>query len=444
LLGFGPRLASMIRSNNSRGAGEHEEAEHGDHADHGHDHAHDHDHEHAGHSDATSVELSEQALRNIGFQALTVSLTNYDKTLSLPGIVVDRPGRSQITVSAPLGGVVSKMYAIEGEAIAPETPLFDIRLTHEELVTAQSEYLKSAEQLDVVNREIMRLKSIGEGVIAGKRIIEQEYERQKVEAAMRAKREALILHGLSDAQVDEILKERRLLKSLTVRAPKHDDDCDCHVNHLFHVQTLNVRMGQQINAGDSLCVLADHCELYIEGTTFEEDAAQLREAVAKGASVSANLLVRNQRERPIENLKLLYLADRVDRESRALRFYVKLPNDVVMDRKDGPHRFLQWRFKPGQRVELSVPVDRWENRIVVPADAVASDGAENFVYRQNGRHFDRVPVHVEYRDQRSSLLANDGSLYPGDVIAASGAFQIHLALKNKSGGGIDPHAGHHH
>ena len=33
---------------------------------------------------------------------------------------------------------------------------------------------------------------------------------------------------------------------------------------------------------------------------------------------------------------------------------------------------------------------------------------------------------------------------PGEVIAAKGAYQIHLALKNKSGGAVDAHAGHNH
>jgi hypothetical protein len=35
-------------------------------------------------------------------------------------------------------------------------------------------------------------------------------------------------------------------------------------------------------------------------------------------------------------------------------------------------------------------------------------------------------------------------LFPDDVVAGEGAYQIHLALKNKAGGGIDPHAGHQH
>jgi multidrug efflux pump subunit AcrA (membrane-fusion protein) len=190
--------------------------------------------------------------------------------------------------------------------------------------------------------------------------------------------------------------------------------------------------------------LADHCELYIEGTAFEADADQLRQAAADGETISASFLDRSRRDPGVTGLKIFYLADTVDQNSRAFHFYVTLPNQVVLDRKEGRHRFLTWRFKPGQRVELSVPVERRENVIVVPEEAVATDGAESFVYRQNGKYFDRVPVHVEDRDRRSAVLANDGSLFPGDVIAGSGAFQIHLAVKNKTGGAIDPHAGHNH
>jgi hypothetical protein len=53
-------------------------------------------------------------------------------------------------------------------------------------------------------------------------------------------------------------------------------------------------------------------------------------------------------------------------------------------------------------------------------------------------------VHVQYRDQTSVVIANDGSLFTGDVVAMRSAHQMQMALKNKSGGGVDPHAGHNH
>ena len=91
-----------------------------------------------------------------------------------------------------------------------------------------------------------------------------------------------------------------------------------------------------------------------------------------------------------------------------------LPNRVLQDNQssDGRH-FLTWEFKPGQRMQLRVPVERWTDRIVLPIDAVATDGGESYVFQANGDHFDRRPVHVEYRDQVWAVIANDGSLYPG-------------------------------
>lgn len=401
---------------------------------------------HPGHSEVTSIELSPNGLKNIGYEPLTVAVGTFVKTVTMPAVVVERPGRSQIQITAPLTGVITKIHPIEGAAVAPDSPMFEVRLTHEELVAAQRDLVRTAEGLDVVNREIARLKSLGDEIVAGRRILEQEYERQKLQASLQAERQALLFHGLSHQQIEAIVRDRELLQRLTVRAPAHDDENEpCRDDHLFHVQQLPVKLGQQIEAGQVLCVLADYCELYVEGRAFADDAERLRKAARDGWPVPATLLAGDRHAGRIEGLKLLYLADHVDPESRAFRFYLSLPNEVALD-QTGPHgnRFIEWRFKPGQRMELQVPVERWEDRIVLPVEAVIDEGAENYVYQQNGDHFDRVPVHVEYRNQSSVVVANDGAVLPGDVIAGRGAYQMHLALKNKSGGGGDPHAGHNH
>lgn len=413
-------------------------AEHDDH-DHGHDHAHD---------DANSIELSSWALRNIGYQPVTVAPSDYARTITLPAMVVERPGRSQIQVTAPMSGVISRVYVVAGMAVEPGSALFEIRLMHEELVSAQREFLRTAESLDVVRREVARLEKAGEGVIAGRRVLEQDYERQKLEASLRAERQALLLHGLSDVQVDEILRSRQLLRSLTVTAPEHEHEDEgeaCSDEHLFHVQRLPVVQGQHVVAGETLCVLADHCELYIEGRAYEDDAESLRNALRNDLPISAVLLSGDNQGETVQNLHLMNLSDQIDPVTRVFRFYIPLPNEVLLDRASSEGvRFIEWQFKPGQRMELRVPVQQWSGQIVLPVDAVVEEGAETYVYQQNGDHFDRVPVHVIYRDRQSVVVAKDGALFPGDVIAGRGAYQMHLALKNRAGGGIDPHAGHNH
>jgi multidrug efflux pump subunit AcrA (membrane-fusion protein) len=403
-------------------------------------------HDHASGAEETSIKLSANALKNIGFAPVKIELKGFERKITLPGMIVEQAGRNQIHVTSPLTGVVTDVLIVPGEAIEPGLSMFRIRLTHEDVVTAQRDYLLNVESLAIVDREIARLKALGEGVIAGKRVLEQQYEKQKLDAAILASGQALLMHGLSKEQVTEIRENRKLLNSLTVRAPEHEHEGGrCGPDHLFHVQKITVSPGEQVEAGQELCLLADHCELVVEGRAFEDDAAALRQAAKEGWDVSATLLGGKGKKDRIDGLKVLYLADKIDPDTRAFRFYLKLPNEIVLDQKSpSGHRFLEWRYKPGQRLELSVPVEKWTDRIVLPVDSVVDEGAEMYVYRQNGKQFERVPVHVEYRDRKSVVIANDGTLFPGDVVAANGAYQIHLALKNKSGGAIDPHAGHTH
>lgn len=404
-------------------------------------------HNHSGHDEANSLELSAQARRNIGLTTARVELKAFVRRVTMPAIVIGRPGRAEVEVTAPLGGQCMRVYAIEGEAVLQGQPLFDLRLTHEELVKAQSEFLRIAEELDVVAREIKRLQSVQvPGAIAGKTVRQREYEQQKLQAVFNAQRQSLLLHGLTEEQVDGILANRKLLQGVTAFTPEHPANGNAgSPGRPYTVRKLLVKPGQYADAGTPLCQLMDYGDLYIQGRGFEQDADELLQAAREGWEVTATRGENNRRGDAMDGLTIAYVENEVDPVSRSLFFYVRLPNEVVLDRRsaDG-HRFITWRYKPGQRMKVHVPVERWENRIVLPVDAVAQDGLEYYVFQQNGDHFDRVPVQVEYQDQFSVVIANDGSLFPGDIVATHGAHQLQMALKNKSGGAPDPHAGHNH
>lgn len=405
-----------------------------------------HDDGYEGHTETASIELSDKGLKNIGFVPLVIRPTEYARALSLPAIVVERPGRSQKYITAPLTGLVTDIHAVTGEAVGPNEPLFEMRLTHEELVTAQTDYLQTQASLDVVRRELNRLQGLGKGVIAGKRILEQQYEEQRLRSSLMAEEQALLLHGLTQAQVDGIRQTKQLFRSVTVFSPEHrHSDEVCEGPHLFTVQRLGIAEGEQIEVGRELAVLADHCALHVEATAFEDDASAIRSAAQEGWSVTARLMQSDSEEGVVRGLEVLYVADQIDPQSRALKVFFRLPNQVAYEKSlPGGKRFLEWRYKPGQRLQISIPVETWDDQLVVSTTAVVDEGGESYVYRQNGDHFDQVPVHVVHRDQSALVIANDGALFAGDVIAGQGAFQMHLALKNKAGGGVDPHAGHNH
>lgn len=431
-----------------------------------------------GHSEATSLELSDSALRNLGLHdglIRRIKLQTYRKMITVPATVVEQPGRTRVQVATPMTGAITHVHAVEGEAIQPGTLLFRIRLTHEDLVRAQTSLVQTLGELDVEENEIARLKKIPDsGAVAGRFLLEREYAREKLTALLEAQRESLRLHGLSESQVEEISNTRRLLGELQMFAPSPDDhsgdeirltkqrmqpsvvtvEQDRHDHEVsaaeangigpLILQELFVHKGQSVDAGETLCVLKDLRRLSIEGLAFESDIDVLRRTWHANWKVTALFDSTDSESGGVKDLDIAWLANEVDADSRTLKFYVDLPNQVIHDRQQPNGRFVDWNYFPGQRLTLQIPVEEWPDRIVLPVDAVARDGADCFVFRQDGNHFDQVPVHVEFRDQHSVVIAKDGTLFPDDAVASRGAHQMLLALRNKAGGAPDPHAGHDH
>ena len=216
--------------------------------------------------------------------------------------------------------------------------------------------------------------------------------------AVAAQQEALRLHGLSDRQVQQIGSERRLLRELQIVVPFPDRHSDGELKLTrakvqrvgfqeaalqpppapqpekapLVLTELNVHKGQAVAAGETLCVLSDMRHLYIEGQAFEQDMGLLEHAANKDWPISAIQPTNGREPVVIDNLKVAYLDNTVNAETRALRFYVGLPNSIVRstESEDG-QLFIGWKFKPGQRMQLRVPVEEWPERIVLPVDAGA-------------------------------------------------------------------------
>jgi cobalt-zinc-cadmium efflux system membrane fusion protein len=284
----------QVASTHSASSNEHAGVEDdGDHAGHSHGMK-----SHPGHDDLTALGISTQAEQTIGLKVCRIELKPYQRSIIVPAMIVERPGRSVVRVTAPLSGIVTSIAVVRGEAVTAGQALITVRLTHEELVQAQSDLLRSLAELDVAERELKRLEPLAkDSLIPRKTVLEREYEQQKLEAVIKAQRQALSLHGLNEEQIASILADRELFRELTVSAPLHakaradkssaDNKGKQPGERLWQVQELAVELGQHVEAGNLLCVLADHAELYIEGTAFEQDSREIERAVHDNSAVTA-------------------------------------------------------------------------------------------------------------------------------------------------------------
>ncbi len=210
------------------------------------------------------------------------------------------------------------------------------------------------------------------------------------------------------------------------------------------VTVLDVSRGQSVMAGEQLAQLSDYRHLLIEGHAFQRDGAALRSAARSQALLEAILNASGDELEIIKDLKIVNIGNEVGRESRALPFYVQLNNEIERSVVREQRRFVSWRYKPGQRLKLRLPVKAHENVIVVPKQAVGEEGLEQYVFLDSGDHLDRIPVRVVARGPLNVAIAKDKRLSARYKIAINSAHQLLMALRNQAGAGVDPHAGHSH
>ena len=415
------------------------------------DHDHDHDHSPAPPAEELkTLELNKQARANLNLKSAPVKLQTYWRQIQIPGVVVDRPGITDHGVTSPLEGVVSRVHAHEGDVVRPGDKLFTLRLVSESLQQAQSGLYKAARETEIMRKEKDRIADlIQSGIVPGKRMIGLEQDVRRQAALIDAHQQELIARGLNDAQIDQI-KQGTFLTSIDIFAPavNHLNDNEDHSNDtdsFFEVQELTVHLGHQVEAGKPLAILANHKSLYIKGHAFKKEASKLARAAEKNWDVDVEFSEDNPEDWDSveQHFQIRHLSNMTDAASRTFDFFISLSNQsIVYEKENQP--FVVWRFRPGQRVRIAVPVDEMHDVIVVPAEAVYQTGPEAFVFQQNGDLFNRIEVKILHQDRTNIVIANDGSLSPGFYLAQNAAASLNRILKAQSTSGGPPPGFHVH
>jgi multidrug efflux pump subunit AcrA (membrane-fusion protein) len=391
----------------------------------------------------TPVRVGLEARKNMGLVAEPLQLTTYFRQIDVPGVITDRPGVSNRGVVAPITGIVTQIRAYPGDTVAPNAPLFTLRLVSESIHASQRELFKATKEIEIAQQHKQRLEGLAtSGSIAGSRIIEIDNQIQRMEVNVQAYRQDLLARGLPPDRIDAAARGE-FVTEITVRAPCEQAiqvaeyafvpasaEQPQRLPFSFELQALNVKLGQQVEAGEVLCNLADHRTLLIEGRGFKKDMAWIQRAAKEQFPIEVSFEVAEGDHWPAlsRQLRIDRVANLIDTSTRTFAFYLPLENQEQVFSQSGRDRLI-WRFRPGDRVHLSVTVEKIENVFVLPQAAVVREGPEAFVFRQNGDLFDRIPVHVLHEGSTSVVIANDGKLRKGFYIAQNAAATLNRVLK---------------
>jgi cobalt-zinc-cadmium efflux system membrane fusion protein len=391
---------------------------------------------------AKVLELSKQARENLQLVSRPAKLQAYWKSILVPGEIVDRPGLSDRGVSAPAVSVVTQVHAFPGDTVHPGDKLFTLRLLSEYIQNTQLELFKATGETVLIREQQDRLKKATDtGAIPQSRLIELDQQLRRQETAMQGFRQDLLTRGLSTEQIAEVT-QGRFVASIDVVAPPapqpaNEVSPDGGMSPLaYEVQELKVDLGMQVQAGLLLGVLSNHQSLYVEGHAFKREAPALEKAAQQGWPIQIEFAEDDASHWPKldQVFRIRHLANSIDPESRTFDFFIPLANQSHAYEQSS-QSFVVWRFRPGQRVRLHVPVEELKDVIVLPAAALVREGPEAYVFRQNGDLFNRLPVRVLHEDRLSVVLANDGSVAPGWYLAQSGAASLNRVLKAQAASG---------
>lgn len=409
------------------------------------------------------VLVSDQAQKNLGLTAAQLKATSFWKTLQVPGVVADLPGRSDRGVVAPAAGVVARIARVPGDTVRPGERLFTLKLMSESLHQAQVDLFKATQDIELEQTKRKRMAASSSTPEA--RIVEVDNQITRLQVAVRAYRRELLNRGLSAGQIEEAARGE-FASEVSVFAPAPGREAAPLAAALvartagpasrpapaFEVQELKVELGQTVQAGQTLCLLANHQALAVEGRAFRDEVPLLERTVKERWPVEIDFQEGPAASWPplAQTFRIRHLANTLDPATRTFTFQVPLENQsraVV----DGRRTHLLWRYRPGQKVRILVRTERLDNVFVLPADAVARDGPEAFVFTQNANTFERRPVRVLVHERDRAVVANDGSLetFTKDkevwtIPAVAHAAAAQLNRMAKAGGGAVPKGYHVH
>jgi biotin carboxyl carrier protein len=415
---------------------------------------------------AEKVILTDQAITNLGITAKPLKPTTYWKSLAVSGVVIELPGRSDRSVVAPATGVVTAVHRFPGDTVQPGDALFTLKLLSESLHLTQTELFKAATDIRLAQAQ-RRLLVTPSGVVSEPRLLELDNQIARLEAASKAHRQELLNRGLTAAQIDAVA-EGNFVREIAVRW-RHESngsppDVPARPNSAHQMQELKVELGQQVQAGQTLCLITDHRVLAVEGRVFHDEVPLVDRAAREGwpveidfgadnrgdrgaaalvaetaglpagagplpAVVALSALATDGRLPPAQDFTIRFIATVADPDTRTFAFRVNLVNQRQVIERDGRAQTL-WRFRPNQPVRIHLRTEPLDNVFVLPADAVVREGPEWFVFIQNVNTFERVSVRALVRERDRVVIANDGAVPSGSFVAQSAAAQLNRALKS--------------
>jgi len=160
----------------------------------------------------TSLDLSPSQLNSIKIEPVGSYLFPVEKEAVGN---IDFADDLSVQVFPAYQGTIIKSFVELGVSVRKDQPLYTIKSP--DLIQAESNLIGAAATLDLTNKELARVQGLGG--IAEREKEQAISDQQTAEGALKAARDAVLVFGKTDAEIDQMITSRKTDPALVVRSP---------------------------------------------------------------------------------------------------------------------------------------------------------------------------------------------------------------------------------
>ena len=336
------------------------------------------------------VRLTPEQAKKLHIRVIKLQPVPARFVLSAPGIIYPAPTH-QYSLSAPINGIVSAIYAHEGEQVSKGDRLLEMEsLEFAQMVSA---YLQAKAERAYREKQVARLEQLVRQRINPERELEKakaDLERARtLEQAAYASLKAL---GISDKQIRAWSTGEQAKPVLRFYAP---------ISGIITQHA--VELGKAVEAYQEMLMLVDPGRLLVKGFV---DPAEAR-FVKPGYAVT--LRTNNPSDEPVK-ATITTVNPSLQNDNRSLVLNILL--DAV----------APWLL-PGRTVHLDIEARPEGPAIVIPLAAIVYDGKQSVVFvRKDSLTFVERPVKLRKISGHTALVTS--GLRPGEEIAITQVYTL--------------------
>lgn len=293
-------------------------------------------------------------------------------------------------VGTTVSGRVTEIKVLRGDQVKKGDVL---AMVHSPvLAEAQLTYLQAQSQYDLARKAAARAQLLfKEGVIAAAEQQRRESELVSNEAEWQAARDRMHILGMTDADIKQLERSRKIQSVTSLRAPIDGVVIDRKVSQ-----------GQVLEPADLAYTIADLAQIWVVGEVPERYSSEMYRE--KAVTVTIPALAGEERK-----TQLSYVADTVTPQTRTLRVR------AVLDNQDG-------RLKPDMLATLIIE-GKAKKRLAIPETAIVrEENVDKVFIKVSADQFELITVKLG--EEENGKRPVESGLKAGQEIVSDGVFYL--------------------